>query len=85
MEEKHLNVINLALYSSHPPINHESRHDSYPQFPRSLLGARGLQTRSDKKKRKRLHFKSLALLKHARLIRIIVFSKDLVTKEMLET
>ena len=46
----------------------ESRHDSYPQFPRSSLGTRGLQTRSDKKKR--LHFKSLALLTQARLINV---------------
>ena len=44
----------------------ESRHDSYPQFPRSWQGTRGLQTRSHRKK-KRLHFKSLALLKQARL------------------
>ena len=60
-----------ALFQSSPKINHmlittlipynESRHDSYPQFPRSSLGTRGLQTRSEKKKR--LHFKSLALLK----------------------
>ena len=66
-----------ALFHSSPKINrilitrsfpyNESRHDSYPQFPRSSLGTRGLKTRSNKKK-KRLHFKSLTLLKHARLI-----------------
>ena len=46
------------------PYN-ESPHDSYPQFPRSSLGTRGLQTRSHrkKKKKKRSHFKSLALAK----------------------
>ena len=32
------------------PYN-ESRHDSYPQFPRSSLGTRGLQTRSHRKKK----------------------------------
>ena len=38
-----------------------------PSF-HGLLGTRGLQTRSHRpKKKKRLHFKSLALLKHARL------------------
>ena len=30
----------------------ESRHDSYPQFPRSSLGTRGLQTRSHRQKKK---------------------------------
>ena len=30
----------------------ESRHDSYPQFPRSLLGTRGLQTTSQRLKKK---------------------------------
>ena len=39
----------LTLFQSSPKINHESRHDSYPQFPRSSLGTRGLQTRSEKK------------------------------------
>ena len=35
----------------------ESRHDSYPQFPRSSLGTRGLQTRSHRQKKKKgLHF-----------------------------
>ena len=29
----------------------ESRHDSYPQFPRSSLGTRGLQTRSHRQKK----------------------------------
>ena len=29
----------------------ESCHDSYPQFPRSSLGTRGLQTRSHRKKK----------------------------------
>ena len=47
----------------------ESRHDTFPQFSRSSLGTRGLQTRSHRrKKKKRLHFQSLALLKQARLI-----------------
>ena len=48
----------------------ESRHDSYPQFPRSSLGTRGLETRSHRQKKKRLHFESLALLKQARLIKL---------------
>ena len=30
----------------------ESRHDTYPQFPRSSLGTRGLQTRSHRQKKK---------------------------------
>ena len=30
----------------------ESRHDSYPQFPRSSLRTRGLQTRSHRQKKK---------------------------------
>ena len=30
----------------------ESRHDSYPQFPRSSLGTRDLQTRSHRQKKK---------------------------------
>ena len=51
------------LFQSSPKINHESRHDSHPQFPRSSLGTRGLQTRSHRPKKKRLHFKSLTLLK----------------------
>ena len=33
------------------PYN-ESRHDSYPQFPRSSLGTRGLQTRSHRQKKR---------------------------------
>ena len=53
------------------PYN-ESRHDSYPQFPRSSLRTRGLQTRSHRKK-KRLHFKSPALLKQARLTSLFIF------------
>ena len=59
--------INRILITRSFPYN-ESRHDSYPQFPRSSLGLRGLQTRSDKKKRP--HFKSLALLRYARLITV---------------
>ena len=46
------------------PYN-ESRHDSYRLFPRSSLGTRGLQTRSHRRKKKRQHFKILALLKLA--------------------
>ena len=49
------------------PFN-ESRHDSYPQFQRSSQGTRGQQTRSHRQK-KTTHFKSLALLKQARLTR----------------
>ena len=30
----------------------EGRHDSYPQFPRSPLGTRGLQSREDQRKKK---------------------------------
>ena len=41
----------------------EGRHDSYPQFPRSPLGTRDLQSREDRRKKQRLHFYSLALLK----------------------
>ena len=38
----------------------ESRHDSYPQFPRSSLGTRGLQTRSHRKKKKTAFLESLS-------------------------
>ena len=34
----------------------ENRHDSYPQFPRSSLGTRGLQTRSHRQKKKTTAF-----------------------------
>ena len=46
----------------------ESRHDSYPQFPRSWLGTRGLQSRSHRQKKERTTLLSVALLKQARLI-----------------
>ena len=38
----------------------ESLHDSYPQFPRSSLGTRGLQTRSHRKKKKTAFLESLS-------------------------
>ena len=34
----------------------ESRHDSHPQFPRSWLGTRGLQTRSHRQKKETTAF-----------------------------
>ena len=59
--------INRILITRSFPYN-ESRHDSYPQFPRSSLGTRGLQTRSDKKKNDCI-LRVSRCSKHARLKR----------------
>ena len=40
----------------------ESRHDSYPQFPRSSLGTSGLQTRSHRQKKKEKKKETTAFL-----------------------
>ena len=64
----------------------ESRHDFYPQFPRSSIGTRGLQTRSHRKKN-RMHFKILALLKQARLKNqnvVIILTRSLTLHMALE-
>ena len=49
---RHLSHRRNKLHSHHETHFHtmKSRHDSYPQFPRSSLGTRSLQTRSHRKK-----------------------------------
>ena len=67
--EHKTSVICDMLYDSF--TYNEGRHDSYPPFPRSPLGTRGLQSREDRRKNKTPAFLESRSAKQARLIILI--------------